>query len=105
VETYDLAEAAKRSGIGVDELGRLIELGILTPVAGNRFTPGHLRRAGLVIGLTGAGVPVGQAGEVIVSQAVVDASAGAAVAFRDVGPVELRGVSGSMRLHAASPPG
>jgi DNA-binding transcriptional MerR regulator len=58
VETYDLAEAAKRSGIGVDELSRLVELGILTPVAGNRFTPGHLRRAGLVIGLTRAGVPV-----------------------------------------------
>ena len=41
-------------------------------------------------------------GEVIVSQEVVDASAGADVAFRDVGPVELKGVSGAMRLHAAS---
>jgi adenylate cyclase len=44
-------------------------------------------------------------GEVIVSQEVVDASAGAAVAFREVGPVELKGVSGAMRLHAASRPG
>jgi adenylate cyclase len=44
-------------------------------------------------------------GEVIVSQEVVDASAGAAVAFRDVGPVELKGVSGAMRLYAASRPG
>lgn len=43
-------------------------------------------------------------GEVIVSQAVVEASAGAAVAFRNVGPVELKGVSGAMRLHAASRP-
>jgi len=43
-----------------------------------------------------------QAGEVIVSQEVVDASAGAAVTFREVGPVELKGVSGAMRLHAAS---
>ena len=36
-----------------------------------------------------------QAGEVMVSQAVVDASAGAAVGFREVGPVELKGVSGA----------
>ena len=32
-------------------------------------------------------------------------SAGAAVAFREVGPVELKGVSGAMRLHAAHRPG
>ena len=44
-------------------------------------------------------------GEVIVSQDVVDASAGAAVAFREIGPVELKGVSGAMRLHAAQRPG
>ncbi len=43
-------------------------------------------------------------GEVIVSQAVVDAASGAAVTFSDVGPVELKGVSGAMRLHAASRP-
>jgi adenylate cyclase len=44
-------------------------------------------------------------GEVLVSQEVVDASAGAEVAFREIGPVELKGVSGAMRLHAASRPG
>jgi adenylate cyclase len=41
-------------------------------------------------------------GEVLVSQAVVDASAGASVAFRDIGPVELKGVAGAMQLHAAT---
>ena len=41
-------------------------------------------------------------GEVLVSQEVVDASAGAEVAFREIGPVELKGVAGAMRLHAAS---
>ena len=41
-------------------------------------------------------------GEVIVSQEVVDASGGAKVAFREIGPVELKGVAGAMRLHAAS---
>lgn len=44
-------------------------------------------------------------GEVLVSQEVVDASDGAEVAFREIGPVELKGVSGAMRLHAASRPG
>jgi adenylate cyclase len=41
-------------------------------------------------------------GEVLVSQDVVDASGGMDVAFREIGPVELKGVSGAMRLHAAS---
>ena len=43
-----------------------------------------------------------QAGEVIVSQEVVDASNDASVAFRDVGPVELKGVPGARRLFAAA---
>jgi adenylate cyclase len=41
-------------------------------------------------------------GEVLVSQEVVDASAGGEVAFRAIGPVELKSVSGAMHLHAAS---
>jgi adenylate cyclase len=40
-------------------------------------------------------------GEVLVSQAVVDATEGALVAFSEVGPVELKGVSGAVRLHVA----
>jgi adenylate cyclase len=40
-------------------------------------------------------------GEVLVSQAVVDASAGVSVAFTEIGPVELKGVTGTVRLHAA----
>jgi adenylate cyclase len=43
-------------------------------------------------------------GEVLVSQEVVDASIGADVAFREIGPVELKGVAGTIRLHAASRP-
>jgi adenylate cyclase len=41
-------------------------------------------------------------GEVLVSQEVVDAASGSAVAFREIGPVELKGVRGTVRLHAAS---
>ena len=40
-------------------------------------------------------------GEVVVSQAVVDASGEAGVSFTEIGPVELKGVAGAMRLHAA----
>jgi class 3 adenylate cyclase len=38
---------------------------------------------------------------VLVSQAVVDACIGAPVTFRDIGQVELKGVHGTTRLHAA----
>ena len=44
-------------------------------------------------------------GEVLVSQEVVAASAGAEVVFREIGPVELKGVAGAIRLHAATRPG
>jgi len=37
-----------------------------------------------------------------VSQEVVDASEGALIAYRELGPVELKGVSGTVRLHAAN---
>ncbi len=44
-------------------------------------------------------------GEVLVSQAVVDAAGGVGVAFAEIGPVELKGVSGPIHLHAARRPG
>jgi adenylate cyclase len=40
-------------------------------------------------------------GEVLVSQEVVAASEGAVASFTEIGPVELKGVSGTVRLHAA----
>jgi hypothetical protein len=58
VMTYDLDEAARRTGIGAPDRRRLIDLGIVCPDA----------------------------------------------APREVGPVELKGVSGAMNLHAASLP-
>jgi len=44
-------------------------------------------------------------GEVVVSQEVVDASDDAGIQFREIGPVELKGVAGAVRLHTASRPG
>ena len=40
-------------------------------------------------------------GEVVVSQEVVDAAEETAVTFTEIGPVELKGVSGTLRLHSA----
>jgi adenylate cyclase len=40
-------------------------------------------------------------GEVLVSQEVVEASAGAAASFTEIGPVELKGLGSSLRLHVA----
>jgi len=40
-------------------------------------------------------------GEVLVTQEVVDLAEGTAVTFTDVGPVELKGVSGTIRVHSA----
>ena len=58
VDTYDLGEAARRSGVEAADLGRFVELGVLEPDAEGRFTPRHLRRAGLVRALTDAGIPL-----------------------------------------------
>ena len=40
-------------------------------------------------------------GEVLVSQEVVDAAEGGPVSFTEIGPVELKGVPGPLRLHIA----
>lgn len=40
-------------------------------------------------------------GEVVVSQEVVDAADGVPVSFVEIGPVELKGVAGTIRLHTA----
>jgi class 3 adenylate cyclase len=42
------------------------------------------------------------AGEVLVSQAVADASQENGIIFRDIGPAELKGVSGTMHLLRAN---
>jgi adenylate cyclase len=40
-------------------------------------------------------------GEVLVTQEVVEAAEEMPIGFTDVGPVELKGVSGTLRLHSA----
>ena len=40
MDTYDLAEAARRIGVSEDELRRFVELGIVTPLEGTGSRPG-----------------------------------------------------------------
>ena len=40
-------------------------------------------------------------GEVLVTQDVVDAADGTSITFTEIGPVELKGVSGTLLLHTA----
>ena len=70
MEGFELEAAAQRSGVDVDELRRLVALGILRPNADGRFTTGDLRRAGLVMSLTAAGIPLEGLGEAIRSGSV-----------------------------------
>ena len=71
METYGIAEAAERAGSSVEELGRLVELGILKPDAEGRFTTGDVRRAGLVDSLAAAGIPLDGLGAAMQSGQVI----------------------------------
>lgn len=53
---YARAEAAERAGIGIDDLTALVDLGIVRPAQGDRFTSGDVRRAELVESLKAAGI-------------------------------------------------
>ena len=58
MDTFEIATAAERSGVGVEELRRLAELGIVSPGPDGRFTRGAIRRVGLALALVAAGVPL-----------------------------------------------
>ncbi len=66
MERYETAEAAERAGLSVENLGRLVALGIVAPDAEGRFTPGDVRRAGLVESLVIAGIPLDGLGAAMV---------------------------------------
>ncbi len=53
---YSRTEAAERAGIGADELTALVDLAIVRPAAGDRFTSGDVRRAELAMSLKRAGI-------------------------------------------------
>lgn len=77
--TYALPEAAERAGISIDELRRLVELGIIAPDADGRCRSGDVRRAELVANLVDSGISLEDLGAAMrggtVSLAFLDAPA------------------------------
>jgi adenylate cyclase len=58
VSGYTRQEAAQRAGVDPDYVDRLVQLGILTPAAGDTFSPGDVLRTRWTQGLERAGVPL-----------------------------------------------
>jgi len=58
VSEHSRQEVAQRAGVDPDYVDRLVELGILTPGAGEAFAPGDVLRARWVQSLERAGVPL-----------------------------------------------
>jgi adenylate cyclase len=58
VSGYTRQEVAQRAGVDPEYLDRLVELGILTPAAGDAFSPGDVLRARWLQSLERAGVPL-----------------------------------------------
>jgi adenylate cyclase len=56
---------------------------------------------GTTVNVTSRIADYARPGEVLVSQAVVDAAGDAKASFTEVGPVELKGVAEPLTLHAA----
>jgi len=91
----------------------LAALGMVEGIAGHDLPPAHVGlHAGPVIfqegdyfgrtvNLAARIAEYARPGEVVVSQEVVDAADGAPVSFTEIGPVELKGVTGTLRLHTA----
>jgi adenylate cyclase len=89
----------------------LAALDMVEGVAGHDLPPAHVGlHAGPVIfqegdyfgrtvNLAARIADYARPGEVVVSQEVVEAADGAPVSFTEIGPVELKGVTGALRLH------
>jgi adenylate cyclase len=58
VSGYTRQEVAQRAGVDPGYVDRLVELGILTPAAGDAFSPGDVLRARWLQSFEGAGVPL-----------------------------------------------
>ncbi|MEK6190726.1 MAG: adenylate/guanylate cyclase domain-containing protein [Chloroflexota bacterium] len=55
---FSRQETADRAGVPLDEVSQLVELGILAPAEGDRFTVGDVRRIAVVKTLQHGGMPV-----------------------------------------------
>jgi adenylate cyclase len=87
----DMAEAVGRHGLPPAHVG--IHAGPVVFQEGDYF--------GRTVNLASRIAEYARPGEVLVSQEVVDAAEGGPVTFTEIGPVELKGVPGTLRLYIA----
>jgi adenylate cyclase len=91
VAALEMAEVVVRQGLPPAHVG--IHAGPVVFQEGDYF--------GRTVNLAARIADYARPGEVLVSQEVVDAADGDSVIFTEIGPVELKGVSGSLRLYTA----
>jgi adenylate cyclase len=91
VAALDMVEAAPRLGVESAHVG--LHAGPVLFQEGDYF--------GRTVNIASRIADYARPGEVVVSQEVVEASDDAKVRFTEIGPVELKGVAGAMRLHSA----
>jgi adenylate cyclase len=87
----DMVEAVGRHGLPPAHVG--IHAGPVVFQEGDYF--------GRTVNLAARIAEYARPGEVLVSQEVVDAADGGPATFTEIGPVELKGVPGTLRLHIA----
>jgi len=58
VADFSRQQAADRAGVSLDELGQIVELGLVEPDDKDRFTAGGVRKVGLIASLQAGGIPV-----------------------------------------------
>jgi adenylate cyclase len=90
----DMAELVGRHGLPPAHVG--IHAGPVIFQEGDYF--------GRTVNLAARIADYARPGEVLVSQEVIDAATEGPVAFTEIGPVELKGVQGTLRLHTARRP-
>jgi adenylate cyclase len=91
VAALDMVEGAANAGLPPAHVG--LHSGPVLFQEGDYF--------GQTVNLAARIADYARPGEVLVSQAVVDAAADVPAAFTEIGPVELKGVNGPTQLHVA----
>jgi class 3 adenylate cyclase len=91
LSALDVVEGAAKQGLPPARVG--IHAGPVVFQEGDYF--------GRTVNIAARIAQYARPGEVVVSQEVVDVADGIPVAFTEIGPVELKGVSGMLRLHTA----
>jgi class 3 adenylate cyclase len=91
VSALDMAEGVVSAGLPPAHVG--LHAGPVVMQSGDYY--------GQTVNIASRIAEYARPGEVLVSQAVVEACEDSAVSFTDLGPVDLKGVGGQVRLHAA----